>query len=94
MSEYIEIETEADEDNLNLIHFFTNLPLTAEGEPETYASVDDMLEGSAVAQALAGVDGIISLTINGADMSVMKDDDIDEYAIIADVSATIKDFFL
>ncbi|MEM9778205.1 MAG: hypothetical protein AAF902_26750, partial [Chloroflexota bacterium] len=69
-------------------------PLTAEGEPETYASVDDMLEGSAVAQALAGVDGIVSLSIDGADMSVVKDDDIDEYAIIADVSATIKDFFL
>lgn len=94
MSEYIEIDTEVDEDDLNLIHFFTNLPLTSEGEEESYASVEGMLEGSAVAQALAGVEGIVTLTITESDMSILKEDDVDEYAIIADVSAVIKDFFL
>lgn len=94
MSEYIEIESEADEDQQNLIHFFTNLPLTAKEQEETYTSVEQMLEGSAVAQALAGVDGIVSLTLTEGDMSIVKDEEIDEYALIADVSAVIKDFFL
>ena len=35
MSEYIEIESEADEDEQNLIHFFTNLPLTAKEREES-----------------------------------------------------------
>ena len=94
MSEYIEIDTEVDEDDLNLVHFFTNLPLTSEGEEESYTSVDAMLEGSAVAQALAGVEGIVTLTLTESDMSIHKEDDVDEYALIADVSAVIKDFFL
>lgn len=94
MSEYIEIESEADEDEQNLIHFFTNLPLTAKEREESYTSIDEMLEGSAVAQALAGVDGIVTLTLSEGDMSIKKEDDIDEYALIADVSAVIKDFFL
>ncbi len=94
MSEYIEIETEVDEDDLNLIHFFTNLPLTSEAEEESYKSVEEMLEGSAVAQALAGVDGILTMTLDGGDMSILKEDEIDEYALIANVSAVIKDFFL
>ena len=94
MSEYIEIETEPDEDQLNLIHFFTNLPLTTDEREESYTSVEEMLEGSAVAQALAEVNGIVNLTLNGGDMSIEKEEDVDEYALIADVSAAIKDFFL
>ncbi|MFT5195441.1 MAG: hypothetical protein ACI9EW_003677 [Cellvibrionaceae bacterium] len=94
MSEYIEIEPEPDEDQLNLIHFFTNLPLTTDGQTETYQSLEEMLEGSAVAQALAEVNGIVAVTLTGGDMSVEKKDELDAYALIADVSAAIKDFFL
>ncbi|MFK7800941.1 MAG: NifU N-terminal domain-containing protein [Anaerolineae bacterium] len=94
MSEYIEIESEPDEDQLNLIHFFTNLLLTTDGQTESYQSLDEMLEGSAVAQALAEVDGIVSVTLTGGEMSIEKEDDLDAYALIADVSAAIKDFFL
>ena len=94
MSEYIEIESEPDEERLNLIHFYTNLPLTTDGATEIYTSVEAMLEGSAVAQALAEVHGITMLSLSGGDMSIEREDDVDEYALIADVSAAIKDFFL
>lgn len=94
MSEYIEIEAEPDEDHLNLIHFFTNLPLTTDDQVESYSSLEAMQEGSAVAQALAEVNGIVSLTLSGREMSVEKEDGLDAYALIADVSAAMKDFFL
>ncbi len=92
MSEYIEIETELSDDGQRM-HFYTNLTLTDQKE-ETYHSLDEMAEGSPLAQALSVIPGISHLTIEGNDMTLARDSDVDWYAIVADVSAAIKDFFL
>jgi hypothetical protein len=92
MSEYIEIETELSDDGDEMF-FYTNLTL-ADGEAETYDSPEAMEEGSPVAQALALLDGIAQLEINGRDLTIIRDPDTPWHVIVADVSAALKDFFL
>jgi hypothetical protein len=92
MSEYMEIETELSDDGSQMF-FYTNLKL-AEGEAELYESAKEMEEGSAVAQALAVVGGIEMLFIDGRDLTISRDPDVDWHVIVADVSAALKDFFL
>ena len=92
MSEYIEIETEPSDDGLQMF-FFTNLTL-AEADSEYYQSRKEMEVGSAVAQALAVVAGIVELYIDGRDLTITRNPDIDWHVIVADVSAALKDFFL
>jgi len=92
MSEYIEIETEMSDDGLQMF-FFTNLNL-AEADSEYYQSKAEMEEGSAVAQALAVVAGIMELFIDGRDLTVTREPEIEWHVIVADVSAALKDFFL
>ncbi len=95
MSEYIEIEAETDEEEPAVIHFYTNLPLSGgEGGGEDYDSPAAMAVGSALAQALAAVEGITALRIAGSDLTVWRELEAAEYAIVADVSAVLKDFFL
>jgi hypothetical protein len=91
MSEYIEIETEISDDNSEL-YVYTNLSLS-ENE-EIYHSVEEMEEGSPIAQALAGCDGIAVLEIDGRDMTIQRTDDATWHAIVTDLSAMLKDFFL
>ena len=93
MSEYIEIEAELDEEDNTLIHFYTNLPLAPE-QVEQYLSVEAMAEGSAVAQAIAAVEGILTLELSGSTILIRREEEMPEYTIIADVSAILKDFFL
>ena len=92
MSEYMEIETEPTDDP-NVMRFFTNLALTEEGQ-EAYTSIEAMEEGSALAQALAFVEGITALEIEGRDMIVTSDGDMPWHIIISEISAIVKDFFL
>jgi len=92
MSEYIEIEAELSDDGRHL-NITTNLTL-AEGEPENYASTADMEVGSPVAQALAVIEGIATLQIDGRDLTITRAPDTDWHIIVADVSAALKDFFL
>lgn len=95
MSEYVEIEVEIDEDSPETIYFFTNQPLTRPGAPaEHYSSPAAMAEGSALAQALAVVEGLTGLTLEGEDLTAVRLSDTPEFAIIADISAVIRDFFL
>jgi hypothetical protein len=91
MSEYIEIEAERDDDALV---FTTNLPLTAEGREEHYESTAALEEGSPVAQALSLVPGIAALTMRGGQLTVTPAPDADDHALIADVTAALKEFFL
>ena len=92
MSEYIEITSEATSlAHVTIIH--TNLAL-AVGDPETYDSVDAMEEGSAVAQALAPIEGIISLRIVARDLTVEHDQDTPWFIIEAEIATALKDFFL
>ncbi len=95
MSEYMEIEAEVDEDDPRIIHFYTNLPLAPAGEaPQQYDSYEALEEGSALAQALTIVEGIDSLRIEGSDLAITRTDETADHALMADVSAVIKDFFL
>jgi hypothetical protein len=92
MSEYIEIDAEMGEDGV--IIFTTNLPLTAEGREETYGSAEAMEEGSPVAQALSLVPGIATLTLSGSHITLLAETDTDWHALVADVTAALKEFFL
>jgi hypothetical protein len=92
MSEYIEIESELTAaPDVVIIH--TNLAL-AVGNPERYDSPAAMEEGSAVAQALAAVDGIVALQIEAHDLVVKYDLDTPWFVIEAEIAAALKDFFL
>ena len=92
MSEYMEIETEIDDDDLTM-HISTNLKL-ADGKPEEYDSLEALEEGSPVAQALAMIDGIDHLTIEGKNMVLVRDPDVPWHSLVIDISASLKDFFL
>jgi len=92
MSEYIEIETDPGDDDKQM-HLYTNLKLTDQNS-EQYNSLTEMEEGSPVAQALSIIDGIAALKIDGSDMLISRTDDAEWHAIIADISAALKDFFL
>ncbi len=92
MSEYIEIETELSDDG-RFLTVYTNLRLN-EGEVEQYDSAKAAEEGTPVAQALAVIEGICTLHIEGSDLTVQRDPDIPWHNIISDISAALKDFFL
>lgn len=92
MSEYIEIEAEMSEDPA-VLYFYTNLTL-AEEEAEEYDSAEAMEEGSPVAQALAYVEGIHRLRLDGQEMTVTRDLGTPQHIIVAEISAALKDFFL
>ncbi len=92
MSEYIEIETEISDDD-SILTVYTNLRLN-EGEAEVYYSSEEMEEGSPVAQALAVVQGIVTLQIQARDLIVRRNLDTPWHSIISDISAALKDFFL
>ena len=92
MSEYIDIETELGDDGVVLFH--TNLKLTAAGRREYYASADELAEGSPVAQAVVVVADIETVTMSEGEMTITTLPDADWHAIIADVTAALKDFFL
>jgi hypothetical protein len=92
MSEYIEIKTELSDESDEL-YMFTNLTL-ADDEIENYESTAAMEEGSPVAQALALIEGIAKLRIDGQDLVIVRELETPWYAIVADISAALKDFFL
>ncbi len=92
MSEYIEIETEAADDP-RIMHFTTNLPLTADGE-EIYGSPAEMEAGSPLAQALAPIHGLRRVHIIEDQMTVTSDGETPWHVIVAEITAAIKDFFL
>jgi hypothetical protein len=92
MSEYMEIQTDIDDDNLTM-YIHTNLKL-ADGEPEVYDSLEAMEEGSPVAQALAMIDGIAHLTIDSQNMTLIRNPEAPWHSLVGDISAALKDFFL
>lgn len=92
MSEYIEIESELTaKPNVMIIH--TNLAL-AVGDSERYHSIAAMEEGSALAQGLAAIEGIVTLQIQAHDLIVQHDNETPWHLIEAEISAALKDFFL
>lgn len=92
MSEYIEIEHEPGDDP-DIMYIYTNVSLT-ENAPEQYDSVAAMEEGSPVAQAIAYVEGIRRLHLEGNELTVTREPEVPWHIIVAEISAAIKDFFL
>ncbi|MAT95812.1 MAG: hypothetical protein CL608_01495 [Anaerolineaceae bacterium] len=92
MSEYIEIETELSDDDSTLA-VYTNLRLN-DGEAEQYHSREELEEGTPLAQAIAVIEGIRYLQIEGSDMIVRRDPETPWHLITSDISAVLKDFFL
>jgi len=92
MSEYIEISTEDGEDSDSL-YMLTNLILT-EGESEEYASQEEMEIGSPVAQALSAVDGLLFIRLHDSEIYIQREPGAGWYAIVEDITAVLKDFFL
>ena len=92
MSEYMEIEVE-ETDEFDVIEFTTNLTLTLD-EQETYATVAEMEEGSALAQFLSTIPGIEQLVIEAKGMLVTRDPEVEWHSLIEDISAAVKEFFL
>ena len=92
MSEYIEIVEEPTDDP-DIMIFQTNLTL-AEDAPEAYDSVEAMEVGSPVAQALSVIEDIDAAWLDDDTLTIRRQPDAGWYAIVADVSAVLKDFFL
>ena len=92
MSEYIEIDSEPSDDN-QVMYIYTNLRLTDQ-TLEQYGGTAEMEEGSALANALAVVEGIETMVIEGGDLILTKEADAEWHSIVGDVTAVIKDFFL
>lgn len=92
MSEYIKIETEAG-DQESVMYVYTNLNLS-DGAAERYESVEAMEEGSPLAQALSVIQGIVALDIEGKELNITRDPDSPWHALVGDISAVLKEFFL
>ena len=92
MSEYLKIEAKSSGDP-DMMIFNTNFRL-AEGGAEQYRSTQEMEEGSAVAQALAPIEGIKHLRIEDTTLEVTRFDDFPWHPIVADINAALKEFFL
>ena len=92
MSEYIEIETEID-DETNRVAVITNLILSGAAE-ERYSSSGEMEEGSALAQALSQIEGITNLTIGGQELFVYHDPAVPSHIVASEISSALRDFFL
>jgi hypothetical protein len=53
-----------------------------------------MEEGSPLAQTLAMIPGLTRLRIAGQELVVWREPDVPWYALIEDITAVLKDFFL
>jgi hypothetical protein len=93
MSEYVNIQPEATDDP-DVMHLITNLMLTPQDEPEVYPTPEDGDEGTPLAQTLFGVPGLAALHINGSEMVVQREQDVEWHDLIEDISDALRDFFL
>ncbi|HUS93856.1 MAG TPA: NifU N-terminal domain-containing protein [Patescibacteria group bacterium] len=92
MSEYIEVFAEnTDDPAIMLVR--TNL-LLADEETEVYLTIQDMEEGSALAQAIAPVEGIVRLRIEEDYLTVWRDLKVPWHLIISEITVALKEFFL
>jgi Scaffold protein Nfu/NifU N terminal len=93
LTEYITIKPESTDDP-ELICLMTNLDLTAGGPPESYASPQEGDEGSPLAQAIWTVPGVAELRLDGREVHIRREADVEWHDLIEDVTDVLKDFFL
>jgi hypothetical protein len=92
MSEYITIHPEYT-DNPNVIRLITNLSLAPEGV-ESYATPEEGDEGSPLAQTLFGIEGLLTLDMDGGEMTVRRDPEYEWHDLIDEIKEALTDFFL
>lgn len=93
MSEYVSFEFELSADPL-IAEVFINQPLTA-GAAEHYPDYAAGDEGSPLAQLLFNaVDGINTLTIRPDALQIERDAAVEWEALLDDLRAALRDFFL
>ncbi len=92
MSEYIEVSAENTDDPTTML-VRTNLLLTDEGT-EMYLTTQEMEEGSALAQAIAPIEGIVRLRIEENNVKMWRDLEVPWHLIISEITAALKEFFL
>lgn len=92
MSEYIEFDVEITDDPLVGV-IETNVTLVVDGA-EVYESAEALEEGTPVAQALAVVPGIRHLIIETHTLTVTREENAEWFAIVEDIAAVLRDFFL
>jgi hypothetical protein len=92
MSEYIEVIAENTDDPA-IMMVRTNLHL-AEEEPEVYPTTQDMEEGSALAQVIAPVEGVVRLQIEENNLTIWRDLDVPWHLIVSEITVALKEFFL
>ena len=92
MSEYITVNAEPTDD-ADQIRLITNLNLAPDG-PESYSNRDEGDEGSPLAQTLFGIDGLLALDLEDNVMTIRRDSEQEWPALIDEITAALKDFFL
>lgn len=92
MSEYIEVFA-ANTDDPAIMLVRTNLHL-AEEEPEEYPTTQDMEEGSALAQVIAPVEGVVRLQIEENNLTIWRDLDVPWHLIVSEITVALKEFIL
>jgi hypothetical protein len=93
MTEYVDLRPEPTDDP-DVMILVTNLDLTPGGEAEVYRSPDEGEEGSPLAQALFAVPGLAALTLDGDELTITREADIEWHDLIEDMSDALRDFFL
>lgn len=93
MSEYVTVEVEYGDD-LDVVELYINQTLTSEAE-ERYVSRSHGDQGSPIAQMLfAAVEGIEQLIITEDGLTISRGPDHPWEAIIDEVRAALRDWFL
>ena len=92
MSEYIDIRVEY-EDNPAVARIVCNLDLAPDG-PEHYPDRAAGDEGTPLAQYLFGIEGLAALDLDGGKLTVRREPGAEWHALIDEISAALKDFFL
>lgn len=92
MSEYISLEPEYTLDP-DLVILHTNLDLAPDGA-ERYASRAEGEEGSPLAQFLFQIEGLAALELDGRRLIVRREPDAEWHALIDEITAALKEFFL
>ncbi|MCC7208865.1 MAG: NifU N-terminal domain-containing protein [Anaerolineae bacterium] len=92
MSEYIDIHVDYDDDP-DVARLTTNLDLAPDG-PESYPDRAAGDEGSPLAQYLFGIEGLAALDIDGSVLVVRREPESEWHALIDEISAALKEFFL
>jgi hypothetical protein len=93
MTEYVDLHPEPTDDP-DVMVLLTNLSLTPGGEAEVYHSPDEGEEGSPLAQTLFAVPGLAALTLDGGELTITREPDVEWHDLIEDVSDALRDFFL